>query len=355
MFPEDEEVYASCPAVCRDSEDEDNTPSERPEASGDLDISIPDYSSSIKSVPAVGTVIFNTLDLKSSEDVILYGISLTREGLSSSKAVKSVWFEQNGIRVSSKGNVNTDGSVTITFNNGFTVKKTESIDLVVQLDAGVGSQIAFRIADVDSSAKNLNIKDKVTTLYNTAAYTVASTLFARTGGTGGAEYKLGEQTSYLLGEFSISNETGTGDDKDIKVQSVVLRNGGTADLTNLKNVRVYRDSKVVSSDVKLDGKNMTIILNDTIESARKALYSIEAEITYVDAASETYSLSLSKAEDLVGVEKSTNFRTISTIETGKANLATYTVKGGKMLFTNQTGFPTQIDAGAGYTDVVIAS
>jgi hypothetical protein len=267
--------------------------------------------------------------------------------------VKGVWFEQNGIRISSKGNVNTDGTVSITFNNGFAIKSNENIDLVVQLDTDAGAQISFRIANVDSTAKNLSIRDKVTTVYHTALYTVAKTVFEGRGTTG--DYKMGEQTSYLLGEFAISNDTGTGDDKNVKVQSLVLKQNGGADLTNLRNVKVYRDSKVVSSEVKLDSKSMTIVLNDVIESGRKALYSIEAEITYVDRDKDVYQLYLNKAEDLVAVEQNTNFRTTNTIETNKDALATYNVKGGKMLFTNQTGFPTNINAGSSYTDVVVAS
>jgi hypothetical protein len=350
-----------CPAACKGSSTEPTEPgaTERPDAKGDLDVSISDYSSSIKSVPAVGTVIFNTLELSSSEDVTLYGVNLSREGLSSKSDVKGVWFEKNGVRISSKGNVNTDGSVSITFNNGFKVKKSESIDLVVQLEASVGAQIAFRITDVDSSAKNVSVNNKVTTTYQTASYTVASTTFSRNGGLTGATYQMGEQSSYILGQFSIANDSPSADDKDIKIQSLVLRNGGSADLSNLRNVKVYRDSKVVSSEVTVDSKNLTIVLNDTIESGRKAIYTIEAEITYVDAASEDYQLSLSKVEDLVAVEKTTNFRTTNTVLSGTTadnykTLAQYIVKGGKMLFTNQTGFPTTVDAGQGYTDVVLA-
>jgi hypothetical protein len=52
-----------CPAICRENPSEPGTPdpTERPEAKGDLEISIKDYSSTGKSVPMVGTNIFNTL------------------------------------------------------------------------------------------------------------------------------------------------------------------------------------------------------------------------------------------------------------------------------------------------------
>jgi hypothetical protein len=349
---------SSCPAACKSgsgSDDKPVNPSDRPDAAGDLEISIADYSTTIKSVPMKGTIIFNSLGLSSSENITLYGINLAKEGLSATKAAKSVWFERNGIRISSKGNVNTDGTVAITFNNGLQIKKSESIDLVVQLDAAAGAEVAFRITDIDSSAKNLNIKNKITSTYRTADYTVAELTFYKRGTN--AEYKMGEQSTSLLGEFEVTNvaDTGHKDDRAVKVQSLVLKQNGTADLTNLKNIKVYRDSKVVSSDVTVDSKNMTIVLNDVIEHGRKAIYSIEAEVTYVDQATDTYIFALNKQEDLVAVENSSNFRTTTKDgTTTDRTLATYSVKGGKILLTSKSGFATNVDAGKGYTDVVIA-
>jgi hypothetical protein len=168
---------------------------------------------------------------------------------------------------------------------------------------------------------------------------------------------LGEQSSYLLGEFEITNvaDTTHKDDRPVKVQSLVFKQQGTADLTNLKNIKVYRDSQVVSSNVTVDSKNMTIVLNDVIEHGRKAIYSIEAEVTYVDQATDSYIFVLNKQEDLVAIENTSNFRTTTKSDVAaNRTLAKYEVKGGKILLTSQSGFATNVDAGKGYTDVVIA-
>lgn len=346
-----------CPAECQDDDGDDGDDGEdRPEAKGDLDVSVDDYSSSVKSIPATGTVIFNQIAFDSSETIEVYSISLSREGLSSKSDIKGIWFEKDGVRISGKGSLSTDGTTTVNFNNGFKVKSDEVLDLVVQLEASVGAEIAFKITDVDSSAKNLSISKKVTSTYRTAAYEVGSLEFDINGSNAAVEYKLGEQNTYELGKFEIDNTSRASDDKDIKVQSIVLKNLGGGDLTNLKNIKVYRDSEVVSKSASVDSKNLTLVLNNVIESGKKAIYTIEAEVTYVESQNgDEYQFVLNKDADLVAVESNTNFRTINTIDSvSKGQLAKYTMKGGKMVFSTSTGFPTSVDAGASYSDVVIA-
>jgi predicted alpha/beta hydrolase family esterase len=84
----------SCPAACvnkSNTEDEDNTPvsniNDMPIA-GDLTVAVADYSDTIKSVPARGTVIFNAVDFKASEKVVIESVKLERTGLSDKSAIK---------------------------------------------------------------------------------------------------------------------------------------------------------------------------------------------------------------------------------------------------------------------------
>jgi predicted alpha/beta hydrolase family esterase len=82
----------SCPAACvnKASEEETNTPTninDMPVA-GDLTIAVADYSSNIKSAPSKGTVIFNAIDFKSSEKVVIESVKLQRSGLSDKSVIK---------------------------------------------------------------------------------------------------------------------------------------------------------------------------------------------------------------------------------------------------------------------------
>ena len=341
---------ADCPAKCSgDGKDPETTENNKPEAKGDLEVSINDVSATIVSIPSTGTVIFNSIDFDSSTDVILYSVKLERTGLSSKSDVSGIWFEKDGVRISSRASVLSDGTANINFNQGYTVKSHEKIDLVVSLATEPGAEIAFRIVDVDSSAKNLTISKKVTSTFRTTKYDVATITLTAKGDP--ATYKMGEKSSFVLGEFEIANDTATSEDKDIKVQSLVLRNNGTADLSNLKNIVILRDSKEVQKSVVVDGRNLTVILNDTIDSGRKAWYTIQAEVTYVDIDEETYEFNLRRATDVIAVEAKTNFRVTNDNE---ITMKKYTMKGGKLTLSTDSSFAKTIDAGQGYSDVVIA-
>ena len=178
---------------------------------------------------------------------------------------------------------------------------------------------------------------------------------ARSYNPAGVDYKIGDQTTYILGEFNIENTSPSSEDKDIKVQNIVLRNQGGGDLSNLKNIKVYRDSEVVSQSVTVDGRNVTIVLNDEIKSGRRAMYTIQAEVVYVDSQNgDEYEFTLNRPEtDLVAVESKTNFRTSNSASSKL--LTQYTVNGGKIVFATDSSFPKSVDAGMAYTDVVVAA
>jgi len=75
----------SCPAACQKKADEKSD--DEPTASniqdmpvaGDLTVAVADYSSEIRSVPAVATVVMNAIDFKASEKITIESIKLERE------------------------------------------------------------------------------------------------------------------------------------------------------------------------------------------------------------------------------------------------------------------------------------
>jgi len=267
----------SCPAACQKNADEK---SDEPETSnindmpvaGDLTVAVADYSSEIRSVPARGTVIFNAVDFKASEKVVIESVKLERTGLSDKSAIKWVWFEKDGVAVSAKASVTTDGVATTRFYNNFSVNGTDTLDFVVELSGAAGSEIAFNIAGVTSTAKNVSANTKTST-YRTTNYSVSTAKFEVNGtaSTSAAvdaanivSYKVGDSNTYEIGRFQITNDKGSSsEDRTIVIKSLKLKNNWDLDLGDtFKNVVVKRDSKVVSKSVVLDGKNMTIYFDD---------------------------------------------------------------------------------------------
>ena len=340
-----------CPAQCKD----DGETIERPEAKGNLDVSVLDHSTSIRSVPMQGTVIFNSIRFNSSESVTVYSINLERFGLSNRQTARAVWFEKDGVAVSSRGSVSSDGTVSLNFNRGFVVKSNETLDLVVELnDTQAGSEIAFRFTGVDSSAKNVTFRAE-TSMYRTANYQVAELTFDGSLAGSGTEYRLGTQRDFTFGQFSLSNSVPGGDDRIVEVRSITLRNNGSADLNNLlTNVRIMRDNTNVATNVIINGRDMTISFRDEIAGGRRATYIIVAEINLLDRVGDTVQLELRRNTDLVAYEKSTGFRTNNNPANG-GPLALYIMQGGRVSFANDATQARTVDAGPGASDVVIAS
>ena len=351
----------SCPAACQKKADEDSnepTPSNIQDmpVAGDLTVAVADYSSEIRSVPAVATVVMNAVDFKASEKITIESIKLERTGLSDKSAIKWVWFEKDGVAVSAKASLNTDGVATTRFYNNFSVNGTETLDLVAELSGSAGSEIAFKITDVVSTAKNVSANAQTSTV-RTTSYNVAKIGFKISGTNSVLEYKVGEQKSFEIGRFELNNEKGGNEDKSIIVKSLKLKNASGLNLGDtFKNVYVTRDSKTVSKSVTLDSKEMTIVFDDNeIESGKKAIYTIYAEVAQLNEVNEAVQLELKKTTELVANEKGTNFRVAYTSSTkNNTLLRVYKFKGGKVTFTNDSSLTKTVEAAAGSSDVVIA-
>jgi hypothetical protein len=345
----------ACPARCK-GKGPDTTNTGTNNTAGDLNINVVDYSNQIRSVPMVGISIFNAIKFDATNDVTVNSVTLERVGLSSRSDIKGVWFEKDGIAVSSRGTVATDGKVMTNFNKGFKVKSSETLDLVVELSgASAGAEIAFKFIGVDSTAKNA-VYNAVTSTYRTAKYDVAALDFSNVGGTGNVVYKLGNQSELTFGQFKVSNQA-KGDDRNVFLKSVTFRNNGTADLNSLlKNVKVMRDNKVVSKSVSMDGRNITITLEDTINAGKAVVYTVMGEVASLERVGDTVQLELRKDRDLVAYEASTKFRTTMNkpIQDNSWIMKNYKIDGGRVTLTNTAAFPKTVDAGSGSSDVVIA-
>jgi hypothetical protein len=352
---------AECPAECKESGTTEPTPTDPGNVvkAGDLEVSVADYSSNIASIPYKGTVIFNSIDFKSSEAITVNTVTLEKAGLFDRNIIQNIWFERDGVAISSKGRLTIDGTAIVNFNRGFVVKSDEKLDLVVELSGEkIGSEVAFKFLGVESTAKSVSIKGQTST-YRTADYEVASLNFRQSGGVG-TEYKLGSQSEYSFGQFTIENynmsANGVLDTRDVVIKSITLKNNGKGttieNLFKASDVKLLRNGENVAKSVTIDSRNLTIAFNDTITGGRSVVYTLVAGISYLDQEGTEVQFTLDKTSDLVAYETKTNFRTSNNV-TAK-DLPTYTIKGGKVVFSNDSSFPTSIDAGSGSSDIVIA-
>jgi len=168
-----------------------------------------------------------------------------------------------------------------------------------------------------------------------------------------ASYKVGEKTSYEIGRFELQNKKSGSEDKDIIVKSLKLKNASGLNLAEtFSNVKVYRDSKVVSKSVTLDGKDMTIVFDDDVlASGKRGTYTIMAEVAQLGEVNKAVNLELKKTSELVANEKNSGFRVQTTTT---PTLKVYTFKGGKVTFSNDSNMAKSVNGAPSATDVVIA-
>ena len=215
--------------------------------------------------------------------------------------------------------------------------------------ADTGNEITFELTNATASARNISVKGTTTT-YRIAGYKVVE-LLADKVNNNDSTYQLG-QADYVIGQFALQSESAK-DDRNVNVRSLTFRNNGSSDFGSMfKNVKVYRDSKVVSNKVEVNGRDITISLDkDVLKANKRALYTIRAEVANLDRVGETVQLKLANAKDIIADEDDTGFRTnvkfASTWPSGE--LAKYTFSGGRVMLQTRT-----IDAGIGANDVAIA-
>jgi len=129
------------------------------------------------SIPKVGASTFGTFDLTAgSADVSVYTVELARSGLGNYSDFQRVYFEKNGVRVSSRGTVASDNKVVVSFAPALVVKagSTLSIDLVGELSGtDAGGEHKFSSTAINSSAITVN-GSMVSPMLRTSDYQVAS-------------------------------------------------------------------------------------------------------------------------------------------------------------------------------------
>jgi hypothetical protein len=327
---------------CEDEDtDEDDDGEEVIIKEGDLQISLnPSSPANMSSVPTNGVSKFATVDFTAgTKDVTISTVSLVRGGLGASSEISRVYFEVNGVRISSRSTISSDNTAVLSFAPALVVPagETVSVDLVAELAAlNAGSEHNFRSTAVESSAATVNGVFTTATL-RTANYTVRGVTF--TNQNVSTTYQ-GNEATVELGRFQLQN-IGTST-IDVNVKAVTLRNVGNGDLsTGLMDLKLLRSGTPVSSSVIVNGRDLTFVLSDTIKDGQTAVYTIDAKVAQVENTNgDTYKFILRQTTDLNASEAPTGFRTAVTSTANVANDTTasqsYTVSGGELRFVRDS-------------------
>lgn len=321
-------------------------------ASGDLDVSLnPESASNGAQVPNKGAVRFAKVDLTAGKsDVSLNSIEVKSLGLAEVPSTTKVWFEKNGKRLSSKASFSSERTSVTSFAPSYVVKAgaTETLDLYVELDTAAGNDFQFSGNVTSSSAAN--VKGTFTTnSLRTASYTVAPVTFNVSGSNTTANQS---SDAVELARFTLANNDASSETRDVKFQSITLRQLGNADLVDLSDIILERNGAKVSTETTVSGKDVTFVVNDTVkDGGTTATYYVKAKVTSVqNNAGDTYQFTLRNDTDLNAVEVLNGFR--STVTRTTSTLNTYTVNGADVTFARDSSVELSKTYAKGSSDVV---
>ena len=321
---------------------------------GNVEVTLNPASPSAQTIPSKGLVTFGKFDFTAGDrDVAIDTVTLKREGLSERVDIRRVYFERNGVRVSTRANVATDDSVLVSFNPSVVIKagSTETLDLVVELretGATVGAEHAFSVVKVEGSA-NLQGSLPRTAMMRVGSYVVQTVTFTAENTSTGF-VNVGDK-NVLLAEFRLQ----TAGDRNNLFKNISLRNDGTLNLENLSNLAIYSNGKVVSTNVQVSGREVTFTVNSEIENGKNERYEIRADVVSAERSTETVSLQVRNSSDVVVVEKATNFSAPIGGIASSLTLKTVEVKGGNLLLSRDTSVLANQTVAPSTSDVVLLS
>lgn len=341
------------PSLCNGGTGSTNPPVVK---EGNLNISMNSASpANLSSVPQAGSVKFATVDFSAgAKDVSVNSVTLKRSGLGQSSDITRVYFEKDGIRVSSRASISADQTVTLSFAPAWVIKAgtTDSIDLYVDMAASsVGGEHMFQSTSIDSSAANV-VGMITTPTLRTANYLVSLVTFTSAGA--GLTATASDAADLELGQFRIADSSTGSDERDLLFKSVTFRQDGDGDLTSLSNVGLYRNGVKVSTVTVMNGKDIIFGLGngDEIKDSQTANYYIRGSVNYVDGVNgDTYNFRLRNTSDLNVIEEATAFR--SRVSGSNVSLATYTVNGADVMFKKDASFALSNSVSPGTNGAVL--
>ena len=372
-----------CPAACKsDSKDEDNKDEDEVVRSGDLAVSA-EAAEGRKAIIG-GTSDLDTLTFKTSEEVTISKITLERYGYSTIDDVISVQLEdEDGNIIADAKELNSKGQVNLSIKKDYksvdgtyratVVVNTRELGLPASSYIGAdaanaavyasgknGSTLWFKVVDVESTAKNLNVDKYSPYTYDLVNYDGSKVEFSsRNSATKDYSYEAGEMyevakfrvkapndAAILIKGFTMDDDAGDDIAKKIDASKYVSKVEVTVDGEEVDGLKwnINKEDELVLSfkDVELAAKqNSTFVVKASFnEDFDQFDYSIQYNIASMDKFN--------------AIDKKTESRVKMSTEKPLSSVTwtTYTIKWWKIKLTGSKLWT--VNAAAGATNVKIA-
>ena len=343
------DAYKECPAACRDNGEEDNE--DDVVKSGDIVVSISEGDGYVISKWA--TSYLDTIDFDASEDITVNSITLERFGYSTTASVNQVWLEDaDGNEITNRKSMSSSkDSVTLNIKKDYNNFGKEAHVTIGMTTAGgsaedLGKSIGFKVVDMESSAKNVDLPTKDANLYDIIDYDGSDVTVEFKGSNKEYNVKAGELYEVAKLRVRASNAA-------IELNGIVLTNDtnkytstttnksrdrvkttfSTLDLGDfVDDVEVYADGKKVDAKYSIKRDELNLSFSEAVEVAiNKAVdLSVKVSLKDFDDYGDGIRFILAEDSDLKAVESKTKAVIHIAAWDGKLVGKEYVFEGGKI-------------------------
>jgi hypothetical protein len=338
----------NCPAACKAEYEDEGDNTDTVVKAGDLAVTA--KAGDNKKVVIPGTSDLDTLTFKTSEEVEITKVVLERYGYSDGDDIDAVRLEDEDGTVIADEKGLTKDKATLSIKKDYrSVDGTLKATVVVRTQGTKASgSIGFKVVDVTSTAKNVDLGNYEPNLYDIITYSGANVDVALKGTN--KTYNYEEGTSYELARFQVKSNGAA-----IAVKGFTLKNKGTLDVEDfVDEVTVKADGKEVDGlkwKTDKDGKLTVSFSEQEIEMNKRATYVVSASFKELDEYNKTIQYYLDSTTDFNALEKKTGAR-VTVTGTALTPSVTHTIKGGKIKLTNTK--LSKVEASQSAEDVVVA-
>jgi hypothetical protein len=231
--------------------------------------------------------------------VSVESITITSYGLGTSTEIDDVTIYNNGVKVGSSNNINSDREATFNFSTPIDVAAGGSVVLMVKatlVGASASETYALGIAEAADVVTGGSVGGSYPLQGNLMEAVSASigtvTIGSITDDT--STVNFGED-NVLLGDFSVT----AGSEEPLLWETARFRNGGTNNSDVVANLRIEVDGDVVDEGVSLDGKYVNFDMgNLLVEKSNSVAVEIYGDIG-VASVGNTVDLYIDNAADFI--------------------------------------------------------
>jgi hypothetical protein len=309
-----------------------------------------------QNIPAGSPADFMTLNITAANDgdVSVNSITVTGYDLGNSENIDSVTFYDNGVKVGTSKNLNSDRVAVFNFAPAISVPAGTTKSLVVRatiLSSATGNYSIGIASASDILTNGAVVSGSFPVVGNTKAIATGTnigtmTISAVTASTPSAEF--GED-NVLVSEFNLSATN-----EDVFFNSLRLRNGGTNDNALASNLLMFVDGTEVAQGTYADRYATFALENVIVKKGDTVTVQIYADMG-IGSVGNTFSLYLKDVNDMVFTGKTYGFGIQMTDPLDYAEGVAVTLSAGDVtLDMDKAASPSQ-DVRPGTDNVVLAT